>query len=70
MHGLYVLQQLKGEELTGIAKTLATTTDFAELNNALDALNQHLALRTYLDGHELTVVDWLVWGSIRGMAPQ
>ena len=49
------------------AKTLATTKDFAELNAALDALDDRLALRTYLDGYDLTVVDWLVWGSIRGM---
>ena len=38
-----------------------------ELVHALDALDDRLALRTFLDGRELIVVDWLVWGSIKGL---
>lgn len=40
--------------------------DFVTLTNTLDALDDRLAIRTFLDGRDLTVVDWLVWGSIRG----
>lgn len=49
-----------------LAKSLPTVKDFTSLTSALDTLDDRLALRTFLDGPELTVVDWLVWGSIKG----
>ena len=57
---------LQGEALIALSASIPTTKDFAALIAALDSLDDRLALRTYLDGHELTVVDWLVWGSIKG----
>ncbi|KAH8108509.1 glutamate-tRNA ligase [Phellopilus nigrolimitatus] len=56
----------QGEALIALAKSLPTTKEFATLTSSLDALDDRLALRTFLDGYELTVVDWLVWGSIKG----
>ncbi|KAI5118016.1 hypothetical protein M0805_003453 [Coniferiporia weirii] len=56
----------QGEALIALAKSLPTTKDFAAVTSSLDALDDRLTLRTFLDGRELTVVDWLVWGSIKG----
>ena len=52
--------------MIALARSLASVKDFAPLTSALDTLDDRLALRTFLDGPELTVVDWLVWGSIKG----
>ncbi|EJC98400.1 glutamate-tRNA ligase [Fomitiporia mediterranea MF3/22] len=56
----------QGEALFALAKSLPTTKDFTALVSALDSLDDRLALRTFLDGHEITVADWLVWGAIKG----
>lgn len=52
--------------MIALSRTLPSTTDFAALTAALDTLDDRLALRTFLDGKDLTVVDWLVWGAIKG----
>jgi glutamyl-tRNA synthetase len=31
----------------------------------LDSLDDHLAFRTFLVGHEITVADWGVWGALK-----
>ncbi|KAL5519726.1 hypothetical protein ACEPAG_1386 [Sanghuangporus baumii] len=56
----------QGEAIIALAKSLSTTKDFNTLVAALDTLDDRLALRTFLDGNELTVADWLVWGAIKG----
>lgn len=61
-----MLIRIQGEALIALAKSLPTVKDFVTLTNTLDALDDRLALRTFLDDRNLTVVDWLVWGSIRG----
>ena len=57
---------MKGEAIIALAKSLPTTKDFNAVVSSLDALDDRLALRTFLDGHEITVVDWLVWGALKG----
>jgi glutathione S-transferase len=32
----------------------------------LDSLDNHLAYRTFLVGHNITAADFIVWGSIKG----
>ncbi len=59
----------KGEAMIAVAQTLPTSEDFAALVATLDSLDDRLALRTFLDGRDITVVDWLVWGAIRGENP-
>lgn len=58
---------MKGEDLIILAKSLPTAKDFSAVTSTLDTFDDRLALRTFLDGHQLTIVDWLVWGSIKGM---
>ncbi|KZT51249.1 glutamate-tRNA ligase [Calocera cornea HHB12733] len=48
------------------AAQLASLTAFAEVTGALDGLDDHLALRTYLSGHSPTVADWALWGALKG----
>lgn len=36
--------------------------------SALDSLDDHLAYRTYLVGHDITAADWAVWGALKGLA--
>jgi glutathione S-transferase len=43
------------------------TTLVPEIIAALDSLDDHLAYRTFLVGHEITAADLLVWGAIKGM---
>ncbi|TDL29172.1 glutamate-tRNA ligase [Rickenella mellea] len=57
---------VQGDALVALARSLSTVTDFKQLTTSLDTLDDHLALRTFLVGHELSVADWLVWGSIKG----
>jgi glutathione S-transferase len=39
---------------------------FPEIVSALDSLDDHLAYRTYLVGHDVTAADWAVWGALKG----
>ncbi|KAI0807854.1 glutamate-tRNA ligase [Fomes fomentarius] len=49
-----------------LAKTLPTVTAFPEITAALDSLDDHLAYRTFLVGHDATAADWIVWGALKG----
>ncbi|KZS88349.1 glutamate-tRNA ligase [Sistotremastrum niveocremeum HHB9708] len=55
----------KSAALLALAKTLPTITSFPDLVAGLDTLDDHLAYRTFLVGHTLTVADFAVWGSIK-----
>jgi glutamyl-tRNA synthetase len=50
-----------------LAKTLLAVTAFPEITAALDSLDDHLAFRTYLIGHNITAADWMLWGSLKGV---
>ena len=53
-----------------LAKSLPTATAFPEITAALDSLDDHLAYRTFLVGHEVTAADLIVWGALKGaLAP-
>ena len=49
-----------------LAKALPTITAVPDILGALDSLDDHLAYRTFLAGYEITVADWMIWGTIRG----
>ncbi|PSS31072.1 hypothetical protein PHLCEN_2v2404 [Hermanssonia centrifuga] len=49
-----------------LAKALPTVTSFPDLVAALDSLDDHLAFRTFLVGHDLTAADIIVWGALKG----
>ncbi|OJT06095.1 hypothetical protein TRAPUB_3030 [Trametes pubescens] len=49
-----------------LAKTLPTVTAFPEITAALDSLDDHLAYRTFLVGHDITAAEWIVWGALKG----
>lgn len=34
--------------------------------SALNSLDDYLAYRTYLVGHDITAADWVVWGALKG----
>ncbi|KAG8948872.1 hypothetical protein FRC04_009210 [Tulasnella sp. 424] len=56
----------KQANFTSLAKTLPTVTAYPEVVGALDNLDDHLAYRTFLVGHSITVADIWVWGSLKG----
>ncbi|EMD38118.1 hypothetical protein CERSUDRAFT_113249 [Gelatoporia subvermispora B] len=56
----------KTQAYFALAKKLPTTTAFPELVAALDSLDDHLAFRTFLVGHEITAADLTIWGALRG----
>ncbi|TRM69431.1 tRNA synthetases class I, catalytic domain-containing protein [Schizophyllum amplum] len=49
-----------------LAANLARATAFPDIVAALDALDDRLALRTYLVGRDLGPADWRLWGVIKG----
>ncbi|PPR01475.1 hypothetical protein CVT26_015098 [Gymnopilus dilepis] len=49
-----------------LAKNLRTLAAFPEIVTALDSLDDHLAFRTFLVGHDITAADWVVWGALKG----
>lgn len=36
---------------------------------SLDSLDDHLAFRTFLIGHDISAADLIVWGALKGMQP-
>lgn len=42
------------------------TKDFKSTSTALEELNNHLTLRTFLVGYTLTIADISVWGALNG----
>ncbi|TBU35547.1 glutamate-tRNA ligase [Dichomitus squalens] len=49
-----------------LAKSLPTVTAFPEITAALDSLDDHLAYRAFLVGHDITAADFIVWGALKG----
>ena len=41
-------------------------TKFQDLSASLDSLDDHLAFRTFLVGHDITAADIMVWGALKG----
>ncbi|CCM00500.1 uncharacterized protein FIBRA_02534 [Fibroporia radiculosa] len=56
----------KTQAYFALAKTLPTVTAFPEIVAALDSLDDHLAFRTFLVGHDISGADWIVWGALKG----
>ena len=50
-----------------LAKSLPTFTAFPQITAALDSLDDHLAFRTFLVGHDVTAADFIVWGALKGL---
>ncbi|OSX65375.1 hypothetical protein POSPLADRAFT_1054129 [Postia placenta MAD-698-R-SB12] len=49
-----------------LAKSLPTVTAFPEIVAALNSLDDHLAFRTFLVGHDISAADFIVWGALKG----
>ncbi|KAH9833055.1 glutamate-tRNA ligase [Rhodofomes roseus] len=56
----------KTQAYFALAKSLPTVTAFPQIVAALDSLDDHLAFRTYLVGHDVSAADWIVWGALKG----
>ncbi|PFH54261.1 hypothetical protein AMATHDRAFT_186121 [Amanita thiersii Skay4041] len=48
-----------------LATSLRSVTAFNEIVAALDSLDDHLAFRTFLIGHNLSAADWMIWGTLK-----
>ncbi|KAJ7286154.1 tRNA synthetases class I, catalytic domain-containing protein [Mycena rebaudengoi] len=57
---------LKSPSFFALAKSLPAATAVPEILTALDSLDDHLTYRTFLVGHEISAVDWMLWGAIKG----
>ncbi|KIK83218.1 hypothetical protein PAXRUDRAFT_832105 [Paxillus rubicundulus Ve08.2h10] len=58
-------ESTKAATYFALAKTIPTTTAVPDIFTTLDSLDNHLAYRTFLVGHEITAADWMLWGTIR-----
>ncbi|KAG8841612.1 hypothetical protein FRB91_004825 [Serendipita sp. 411] len=76
------IARILAEKAGGIAQGTSSTPDFLkiatnlrgnlafpELVAILDDLDDYLAYRTYLIGHDLSSVDLAIWGACRGTPP-
>ncbi|KAG2146845.1 tRNA synthetases class I, catalytic domain-containing protein [Suillus bovinus] len=52
-----------------LAKTVPTLTAIPDILALLDSLDDHLAYRTFLVGHDITAADFIIWGSVK-VAPK
>ncbi|KIK58225.1 hypothetical protein GYMLUDRAFT_262571 [Collybiopsis luxurians FD-317 M1] len=48
-----------------LAKNLRTVTAVPEIVASLDSLDDHLAWRTFVVGHQITSADWIIWGALK-----
>ncbi|KAF9265646.1 glutamate-tRNA ligase [Marasmius fiardii PR-910] len=55
----------KAASFFALAKSLSKTNVVPEIVTALDSLDDHLAWRTFLVGHDITTADWFVWGTLK-----
>ncbi|KAJ3553354.1 hypothetical protein NM688_g3656 [Phlebia brevispora] len=56
----------KTQSFFELAKKIPATTAFNQLTELLDSLDDHLAYRTFLVGHDVTAADIIVWGALKG----
>lgn len=56
----------KEQEWVDFALNRLSSSDFKQTTAALQELESHLVLRTYLVGYSLTIADIAVWGALRG----
>ncbi|KAA1469418.1 glutamate-tRNA ligase [Dentipellis sp. KUC8613] len=49
-----------------LAKSLLSSSAVPEIQASLNSLDDYLAYRTFLVGHEITAADLIVWGALRG----
>ncbi|KAI0318828.1 glutamate-tRNA ligase [Amylostereum chailletii] len=56
----------KASAYFALAKSLSVASVVSEIVPSLDSLDDHLAYRTFLVGHEITAADWIVWGALKG----
>ena len=56
---------IQASAFLSLAETLPAITSFPELVAVLDSLDDHITLRTFIIGHDVTVADWGVWGSLK-----
>jgi glutamyl-tRNA synthetase len=61
-----MLTQTQAPDFLNLATQLRGTLSFPDLVAKLDQLDDYLAFRTFMVGHELSSVDLAVWGSCKG----
>ena len=49
-----------------LATSLRGASSFSDIVSRLDSLDDHLAFRTCLAGHDPSAADWMVWGVLKG----
>ncbi|KAI0080539.1 glutamate-tRNA ligase [Panus rudis PR-1116 ss-1] len=59
-------ESVKTQAYFELAKTLPKLTAVPDIIAALDSLDDHLAFRTFLVGHDLSAADFALWGAIKG----
>lgn len=55
------------ESLLSLTRTLPELAGVEDIVDGLNALDDHLAIRTFFVGHVISHVDWIIWGQIRGV---
>ncbi|KAH8106901.1 glutamate-tRNA ligase [Cristinia sonorae] len=59
-------ESVKTQTYFALASTVPKLTAFPDITAALHSVDDHLAYRTYLVGHDITAADFILWGSLKG----
>lgn len=54
---------------TSFSLDLQKTTDFKSVKSKFEAIDQHLQIRSFLVGYDVTIADVCLWGVLKGNQP-
>ncbi|THH29089.1 hypothetical protein EUX98_g5103 [Antrodiella citrinella] len=60
-------ESVKTPAYFALASSLPKLTAFPDITAALDSVDDHLAFRTFLVGHDFTAADFVLWGALKGV---
>ncbi|GJE91434.1 hypothetical protein PsYK624_075840 [Phanerochaete sordida] len=56
----------KSPYFIGLAQSLRGPNSYSSISRTFDIIDNHLGYRTWLDGHDMSTADWVLWGSLKG----
>ncbi|TCD70262.1 hypothetical protein EIP91_004163 [Steccherinum ochraceum] len=59
-------ESVKTQSYFDLAASIPKLTAFPDITAALDSVDDHLAYRTFLVGHDFTAADFVLWGALKG----
>lgn len=68
MRSLLLKRYIQSPYFIFLAQSLRGPNSYSSISRTFDILDNHLGYRTWLDGHDMTTADWILWGALKGTA--